>query len=96
MRGSTQSLAGFFQVPDGLLLFLAHTLVLDETGVLSNVLTLDLQSSLRRLCFEHKVVVAVWAILVALFKLLNVLAESLFAFFACEDHLEGGLEVVCF
>lgn len=96
MRRSTQSLAGLFQVPDGLLLFLAHTLILDKTSVLSNILTLDLQSSLRRLCFEDKVVVAVWAVLVTLFKLLNVLAESLFAFFARKDHFEGGLEVVCF
>ena len=96
MRESTQSFAGLLQVPNGLLLFLAHTLVLDETGVLSDILTLNLQSSLRRLCFKDKVVVAVWAVFVALFKLLNVLAESLFALFACKDHLEGGLEVVCF
>lgn len=94
-RKSTQSLAGLFQIPDGLLLFFTHTLVLDETRVLSDILTFDLQSGLRRLCFEDKVVVAVWAVLVALFKLLNVLAESLFAFFARKDHFEGGLEVVC-
>jgi hypothetical protein len=96
MRRSTQPLAGLFQVPDGLLLFLALTLVLDETCVLSHILALDLQSSMWRLCFKDKVVVAVWAILVALFKLLNVLAESLFALFARKDHFEGGLEVVCF
>ena len=96
MRISTQSLAGLFQVPDGLLLFLAHTLVLDKTSVLSDILALDLQSSLWCLCFKNKVVVAVRAVLVALFKLLNVLAESLFAFFACKDHFKGGLEVVCF
>lgn len=96
MRKSTQSLACLFQVPDGLLLFLAYTLVLDETSVLSYILALDLQSSLRCLCFEDKVVVAVRAVFVALFKLLDVLAESLFALFAREDHFEGGLEVVCF
>mgnify|MGYP000888566584 CR=1 FL=1 len=96
MRISTQSLAGLFQVPDGLLLFLAHTLVLDETCVLSDILALDLQSSLWCLCFKHKVVVAVRAVLVALFKFLNVLSESLFAFFACKDHFKGGLKVVCF
>jgi hypothetical protein len=96
MRRSTQPLAGFFQVPNGLLLFLALTFVLDETCVLSDILALDLQSGMWRLCFKDKVVVAVWAILVALVKLLNVLAESLFALFACKDHFEGGLEVVCF
>jgi hypothetical protein len=92
---STKSLAGFFQVPDGLLLFLALTFVLYETRILSNILALDLQSGMWRLCFKDKVVVAVWAILVTLVKLLDILAESLFALFACKDHFEGGLEVVC-
>jgi hypothetical protein len=95
MGRSTQSLAGLFQVPDGLLLFLALTLVLDETRILSDILTLDLQSGMWRLCFEDKVVVAVRAILVALVKLLNIFAESLFALFASKDHFECWLEVVC-
>lgn len=96
MRRSTQSLTGLFQVPNGLLLFLAHTVILDETSILSNILTLNLQSGLWRLCFEDKVVVTVRAVLVTLFKLLNILAESLLALFAGEDHFEGGLEIVCF
>lgn len=96
MRKSTQSLAGLFQVPNGLHFFLAHTIILNETSILSDILTLDLQSGLWCLCFEHKVVVAVRAVLVTLVKLLNILAESLFTFFAGEDHFEGRLEVVCF
>ena len=42
MRKLTQSLTGLFQVPDGLLLFLALTVILDETIVLSDILALDL------------------------------------------------------
>ena len=91
----TQSLAGLLQAPDGLLLFLAHTLVLDEAGVLSDILTLDLQSGLWCLCFENKVVVAMRAVLVTLFELLDVLAERLSAFLASKDHLQGRLKVVC-
>lgn len=96
MRKSTQSLTGLFQVPNGLHFFLAHTIILDKTSILSDILTLDLQSCLWRLCFENKVVVAVRTVLVALLELLNILAESLFALFAGEYHFEGGLEVVCF
>jgi hypothetical protein len=36
------------------------------------------------------------AVLVTLVKLLNILAESLFTFFAGENHFKGGLEIVCF
>lgn len=91
----TQSLACFLQTPDGLLLFLTHTLVLDEAGILSDILTLDLESSLRCLCLEDEVVVAMRAVFVTLLELLNILAESLSALLASKDHFEGGLQVVC-
>lgn len=37
-------------------------------------------------------IVAVWAVFVALFELARVLAEALFALFAGEDHLKRLLE----
>jgi hypothetical protein len=57
--------------------------------VYPRVLAFHLQPSLRRERIDDKVVVAVWAVLVRLVKLLGVLSEDLFALFAGKDHLEA-------
>ncbi|KAK1835171.1 hypothetical protein QBC39DRAFT_423754 [Podospora conica] len=63
----------------------------DHAVVDPHVLALDRDGGLGRHGVEHKVIVAVRAVLVGLLKLLGILAETLFALFARKRHL-GGLE----
>lgn len=81
-------------VPDRKLLLPLDTIIPDHPRVLPDILALDLETSLRLLGLEQEVVVAVRAVLVALFKRLHVFAETLLALFAGEDHLRGAFELV--
>jgi hypothetical protein len=84
------------EIPQRLRPVVSFTLILEHACILAHIIALDLQSRLRRDGLEDKVVVAVGAVLVALVKLLDVLAEALFALFAGKHHFERGLEVVLF
>jgi hypothetical protein len=79
------------RVEDGhglLLVRRLHSVVLDHAVVNAHVVALDRYRCLGRLGIDHKVVVAVRAVLIGLLKLLSVLAEALFALLACECHVE--------
>lgn len=84
------------QTPYGLRGIFAHAVVLEHPGILSQILTLNLEAGLRGDGVEDKVVVAVGAVLVAVVKLLDVLAEALFALFAGKHHFQRRLQVVRF
>lgn len=81
-------------VPDSRRLLALDTVVPDHSGILSDILALNLQSRLRLLGFQKIVVVAMRAVLVALVELFHVFAEDLSALFACEDHLSRAFEIV--
>ena len=87
----SQTFVKTLDTPDFLLLLASFPVVLEHPRILTHILALDLQSRFRLYRFQHEVVVAVWAIFVAVVKVLYVLPETLFALFAGEDHLEGGL-----
>lgn len=84
---STQSSRLTLIVPHSRDLLLLHTLVSDHPRILPDILTLNLQARLGLHSLEEEVIVAVWAVLVALLESLDVLAEALLALFAREDHL---------
>jgi hypothetical protein len=81
-------------VPDSRRLLSLDAIVPDHPRVFPDVFALDLQTCLWLLGLQQEVVVAVRAVLVALLKRFHVFAEALLALFACEDHLDGALELV--
>ena len=81
-------------VPDSRRLLPLNTIVSDHSRVFPDVFSLNLQTCLWLLGFQHEVVVAVRAVLVALLERLHVFAEDFPAFLACEDHLGGAFELV--
>ena len=88
----SHALAGALEIPDSLLLFILHPIVLEHPGVLPYVLALDFKSGLRFFRFQNKVVVAVGTVFVAVVKILQVLAEAFLALLAGKDHLQRGLQ----
>lgn len=91
---STHPLTSLLQTPNSLRPLLSLPLILQHPRIFPDIISLDLQSSVRGDCLEDEMVVAVGAVLVALVKLLDVLAEALFAFLAGKDHFEGGFQSV--
>jgi hypothetical protein len=78
------------------------TLILEHPAVHAGIGALNGERGLRHQGLEHKVVVAVGAVLVGVLEVAAVLAEALAALFAGERHLErleqgvGGLFGVAF
>lgn len=81
-------------IPNSQVLFRFNPLILDHPRVLSNILSLHLQSCLWFFGLNDKVVVAVRAVLVAVFEFGHVFAETLFTFLACKGHFHGLFESV--
>jgi hypothetical protein len=84
-------LVGFYvRVKDGNLFLVVglYTVVLDHAAVDPNILALDRDGRLGHDGVEHKVVIAMRAVLIGLLKLLGVLAEALFALFAGKRHFK--------
>src|SRR5690606_30595696 len=48
------------------------------------IFSLNLERRCRRFGLQHKVVIAMWAVLVCIFPFPCIFAEALFALFACE------------
>lgn len=86
---STQLIRIGLGVENGPVLDRLHPVVLQHTVVHTRVFAFDAQGRFRDYGFDNKVVIAVGAVLVSLFELLRILAETLFALFAGERHLEG-------
>ncbi len=67
---------------------LSRPIILEQLAIHAHIVTLDRQRGLRRLGVDDKVVVTVGAVLVAVVKLLGVLAKALFAFLAGKRHFK--------
>ena len=91
---STQFVSVLVGVEHGPQRLRLDALVLEHLVVHSCIVTFNRESSLWCLGVNNVVVVAVWAVFVALLESLHILAEALFAFFAGEDHFCGAFEVV--
>lgn len=71
-----------------------HPIILQHPTINARILALKLQHRLRCNSINHEVVVAVWAVLIALFEFSGVLAKRFFALFAGEclgRKLMGGV-----
>ena len=81
-RYSTQLVRCFLHIENRPLLLASNPIILQHSAINSSILTLNLQHGLWCNGFEHKVVIAVWAVFVAFLKFFSIFSEGLFALFA--------------
>jgi len=85
----TEPVCCLVEVEDGAFGITSYTLVLEHPGVYACIFAFDLEGGLGSHSFDYEVIIAVWAVLIALVELRRILAKAFFAFLACECQLIG-------
>lgn len=81
---SSQLIRRLLNIEYSSLLLASNSLILQHPIVDSRILSLKLEHRLWRDSFKDKVVIAVWAVFIAILELRSVLSEGLFALLAGE------------
>lgn len=76
-------------VEHGAVVLLFHSVVPQHLIIDPHILALHRKRSLGCLGIDDEVIIAVWAVFVAVVELLGVLAEALLALLAGKDHFEA-------
>lgn len=79
---STQLIRCFLHIENRPLLLGSNPIILQHSAINPSILTLNLQHGLWCNGFEHKVVIAVWAVFVAFLEFFSIFSEGFFALFA--------------
>jgi len=80
----TESVCCLVEAEDGAFSIPTYPLVLEHPGIYARILAFDLEGGLGGHSFDYKVIIAVWAVLIAFVKLCRILAKTFLAFLACE------------
>jgi len=76
----TEPVCCLVEAEDGAFSIPTYPLVLEHPGIYARILAFDLEGGLGGHSFDYKVIIAVWAVLIAFVKLCRVLAKTFLAF----------------